>query len=963
MIDVGDIFGCLEVIEFTDDYEKEVNYALKQVARHEWMSWMQNRAFKSWFIEEYKLTKEEANLYIQEKEMPDTFVEKFLENPYCQLRAPFLYHKAKPKTYDDLVEAYQEKKLIKIRCIKCGREFLTDERSLSCVKWQKCLKDECSKSTIQDKKIDSSESLYEWDEEKTSLQVLGTQLERVKELSIPLTYYNSFAKGEEKLQIAYISDIHLLHHLSAYNKNEEKMLQVISKKLYESSKESHIVIFNGDTASDPMLALKMYKYFVKQFIFYDFKEFSRKIQYYKRIAEKYFIFENKNFQPVESVYLKRLSGIEGYIVQLCNRLVQEYGFDIMAFFSYQNRYRKEEILSKAFEIYKGTNGYKKQNIEKRCEIDIEKIILQIEKLVERIPLYKRKIREYNERVQKWHAGIVESECRYGKSIFDINLSDYKLDYNLEKHTGRKIFVVLGNHEFIKFANIHSGVSFYRGELQKLGITLLHNNYYVGEYGHTEKLGYVIYGGTGFAKYNQHYNADNTICCPNFTREDEIQETETFERGYQEALAYAKEKNMCFICASHYPIESCLNNVFDKETVYFTGHNHINTYIYKEDKVLYADNQIGYRSNQIYFKIAKLGAHINPYAMLKDGLYETTIEKYLDFYRYIGEAIKGVGTLYRRCEYNKASLYVVKHRGYYGFFILNPVGKSKGISIVNGGTTKKITSNTDLKWICENFDIVLAKYLQLLLPLRSAQEEVSKELQMLGLSGQIHGIIVDIDYFHHIMVNPIDGTIRFYYSPKPGWIQYLDTFEDVVNSLEEYSSYRIRDKQQYKEMLQRKDCLLTMIAKDYMIGSEELSGKIIKSDGSLQVVSRKEGAYGVSRKVNPLQRLFSGRVLRDFDLRLTETKQQEHQEELKLTEMKRQEHQRDLLVGRVLCFDGICYKVIKDDGRDFIVIEKIKFIGEMKNNKVVLLGKRKRVSVEELELKIKNNKNWNTYWLD
>ena len=35
------------------------------------------------------------------------------------------------------------------------------------------------------------------------------------------------------------------------------------------------------------------------------------------------------------------------------------------------------------------------------------------------------------------------------------------------------------------------------------------------------------------------------------------------------------------------------------------------------------------------------------------------------------------------------------------------------------------------------------------------------------------------------------------------------------------------------------------------------------------MSRKTGAYGVSRAVNPLQRLFSGHVLRDFDLRLIE----------------------------------------------------------------------------------------------
>lgn len=39
-----------------------------------------------------------------------------------------------------------------------------------------------------------------------------------------------------------------------------------------------------------------------------------------------------------------------------------------------------------------------------------------------------------------------------------------------------------------------------------------------------------------------------------------------------------------------------------------------------------------------------------------------------------------------------------------------------------------------------------------------------------------------------------------------------------------------------------------------------------SDG-MMAVSRTDGAYGISRAVSPLQRLFTGHVLRDFDLRL------------------------------------------------------------------------------------------------
>ena len=45
---------------------------------------------------------------------------------------------------------------------------------------------------------------------------------------------------------------------------------------------------------------------------------------------------------------------------------------------------------------------------------------------------------------------------------------------------------------------------------------------------------------------------------------------------------------------------------------------------------------------------------------------------------------------------------------------------------------------------------------------------------------------------------------------------------------------------------------------------------LNTDGKEQIVSRSRGMYGISRKINPLQRLFSGHTLRDFDLKLIET---------------------------------------------------------------------------------------------
>lgn len=512
-----------------------------------------------------------------------------------------------------------------------------------------------------------------------------------------------------------------------------------------------------------------------------------------------------------------------------------------------------------------------------------------------------------------------------------------------------IFFVLGNHEYIEFQDVQSCVNFYKNRLQELQITLLHN-----EYVECSHLGeeFLILGGTGFAKYDEVWNADNIVCCTNFTREDEIRETALFEKAYQSALTIAKERKNCLLCLSHYPVSACLNNAFEKEAIYFSGHNHRNEYMRREDKVLYADNQVGYENSNIVFKEATTGLIINPYSGMNDGLYQTTVEDYLKFYRYLGEFVGDGTLLYRRCK--NGTLYVVKRKGYYGFFIISTKKDSKGISIVNGGLTKKLTTSTEISWICENFDIVVSKYLQMLLPLRKVQEELSRELKELGLDGTIHGLIVDIDFYHHIAINPVEGNINFYFSSIWGLKRDLYSFDEVIESLKchglgikERNYELIQEK--YKEKANAGGYLLESALRNNWLETENYEvGNL--SQRAEHLVSRKEGMYGVSRKISPLQRLFTGRVLRDFDLRLTETTQQIP-------------HRKKLYGGHVFRYEGVRYQIIEDNGGDIVVAEELQKGSRSKGKGIRLSGKQRRFAIEELKSKIKKKDESDTYWID
>lgn len=183
-----------------------------------------------------------------------------------------------------------------------------------------------------------------------------------------------------------------------------------------------------------------------------------------------------------------------------------------------------------------------------------------------------------------------------------------------------------------------------------------------------------------------------------------------------------------------------------------------------------------------------------------------------------------------------------------------------------------------------------------------------ELKRLGLSGEIHGTIVDIDFYHHIMVNPMDGTITFYYSPFLGLVQEMNSFKEVMKSLcDGKENIKLRDK--YNKMLNEdKANLLPSVKSHSPIKISGSTDAIIAKERNMASVDLSDGAYGVSRKISPLQHLFTGRVLRAFDLRLAETEQTPFR--------------KNLLIGRRFYYDGYDYEVIEDTGRELIVARKL-----------------------------------------
>ena len=120
-----------------------------------------------------------------------------------------------------------------------------------------------------------------------------------------------------------------------------------------------------------------------------------------------------------------------------------------------------------------------------------------------------------------------------------------------------------------------------------------------------------------------------------------------------------------------------------------------------------------------------------------------------------------------------------------------IKKTKKYSLLNGGNRKALKYQGDLEYYYRNLrkystiiENLLADYYHLL-------NQVSNFVKDFEGSGKIHGSIIDIDFYNHIFVNPIDGTITPYYAESMVDKYPYETIENLLyyHNKELYKIYK------------------------------------------------------------------------------------------------------------------------------------------------------------------------------
>ena len=360
----------------------------------------------------------------------------------------------------------------------------------------------------------------------------------------------------------------------------------------------------------------------------------------------------------------------------------------------------------------------------------------------------------------------------------------------------KIVVILGNHELWDFdgkrrvssnKTVEDVVRKYRKLFKELNITFLQNSLlivkkdeaivfdeeiilnktekWLQEYALNSNM--IIYGGIGFSAYNVEFNASKGIyrdTIPTLT--EDLKYTSRSEEVYNKLYStFNKDKLIIF---SHMPVKDWSKRKLISNWIYINGHTHKNSYIQSESCTVLADNQVGYYESKMCLKYFRTGLYCDIFKYYSDGIYHITKAEYVEFNHFKDISV-GV-----KKELN--DIIMLKREGVY-MFMVKDVKKNR-LLLLNG-TRTKIQKINDINYYYDNM-IKFSNYIRGgVRKYNEALKKISKMVKRIGGDGTIHGLIVDIDFFNHIYLDPYEGTITAYNSPWMGKRTEYPTVEKLL----------------------------------------------------------------------------------------------------------------------------------------------------------------------------------------
>lgn len=348
--------------------------------------------------------------------------------------------------------------------------------------------------------------------------------------------------------------------------------------------------------------------------------------------------------------------------------------------------------------------------------------------------------------------------------------------NLKDLWQGKIIFILGNHELWdgkpeggQIRPVDDVMEDYRDIADTIGVTLLENEVLLIFPLKTicldekEILSYdsklleqlcrqasaIVLGGIGFSGRNMMHNADSQLYRDAITSKEDKDRSARFSAIHDKLRRCAEKKKVLVL--THMPPENWMDRTqCVPGWIYVHGHTHHYEYaIEKNGALIIGDNQIGYRPRAWYLKSVSFFQEYDPFEDKKDGKYTVSIDDYRMFHRH-----KGIPMQMKETD---GKILMLKKAGYY-FFLFQ---KEKGLYVLKGG--KRFIAEHNVAYYWEHMEDYIRRIVEIYAKYYKSLQKLSEEIMNIGGSGKMHGCIVDIDYYNHAYLNPIDGKITWYFA--------------------------------------------------------------------------------------------------------------------------------------------------------------------------------------------------------
>lgn len=204
-------------------------------------------------------------------------------------------------------------------------------------------------------------------------------------------------------------------------------------------------------------------------------------------------------------------------------------------------------------------------------------------------------------------------------------------------------------------------------------------------------------------------------------------------------------------------------------IYISGHTHQNfRSLDWNGAIRLEDNQLGYQAKDVKLKKFVLNHETyDPLVELPDGIHTISKVEYLDYNQAHKIVIPRFG--------HNGEIIALKKNLWYMFLLR----KNGYLYILDGAKTRVV--HKDIRFYYDNLEGYCKCIMKIFGPFCQYEQQIAELVKQTGGAGKIHGCIIDFDFYNHVFVNPLDGSLVPYIALSKTYKSVYTNFMELRNN--------------------------------------------------------------------------------------------------------------------------------------------------------------------------------------